>query len=162
MRSSAPTKGCRIFFSDETFFRSLGIVKYLDFLSKAALLKFGTASLQHPWEDWKDGSKSSPQKFPSTDRVHRRDLNHVAHHPSGSLSSAACSLDRRFSCWWRRRHPRTPDRPMVIGAASSAVRHRKSGGCWRQHCHRGGRACVPRRVHAPDDQHAARHQPCAL
>src|SRR5262245_3713631 len=102
MRRSAPTKGCRIFFSAETFFRSLGIVKYLDFSCKVALPKFGTASLQHPWEDWKDGSEPSPQKFPSTGRVHRRDLNRVAHHPSGSLSSAACSLDGRFFCWSRR------------------------------------------------------------
>ena len=46
-------------------------------------------------------------------------------------------------------HLRAPDRPMAIGAAWPAVRHREPAGRRHQYRHRGGRACGPGRLYAP-------------
>ena len=40
----------------------------------------------------------------------------------------------------RERHRRAPDGSMAVGAAWSAIRHRKPAGCRQQYRHRGGRA----------------------
>ena len=41
------------------------------------------------------------------------------------------------------RHHRAADRPMAIGAARPAIRHRESAGRRQQYRHRGGRQCGP-------------------
>ena len=47
------------------------------------------------------------------------------------------------------RHLRAADRPMAVGAAWPAIRHREPAGRGQQYRHRGGRACASRRLYAP-------------
>ena len=48
----------------------------------------------------------------------------------------------------RERHYGAPDRPMAVGAARPAIRHREPAGRRRQYRHRGGRECAARWLHA--------------
>ena len=47
---------------------------------------------------------------------------------------------------------RAPDRPVAVGAARPAIRHREPAGRRRQYRHRGGRAMRRRRLYAPPGQ----------
>ena len=67
-----------------------------------------------------------------------------------------------FARWRRGRHHRAPDRPMAVGAARPAIRHREPAGRRQQYRHRGGRACAAGRLHAPPGQSGERDQRDAL
>ena len=82
---------------------------------------------------------------------HRRQFLHLA---AGAAALPAVSriawaqaypsrpvrIDRRLYPGRQHRHHRAPDGSMAVGAARSAIHHRKSTGRWHQHRHRGGRA----------------------
>ena len=78
------------------------------------------------------------------------------------LSDAAGAPDRRLYARRRDRHPGAPDRPMAVGAARPAIRHREPAGRRQQYRHRGGRACARRRLHAAPGRSGQRHQRHAL
>src|SRR5262249_5558025 len=65
-----------------------------------------------------------------------------------SLSISAGALDRAVRTSRRDGHYCAAHRAMVVGAAGSAIRHRKSPGCRQQCWHRGGRARGSRRLYA--------------
>ena len=57
-----------------------------------------------------------------------------------------------FAAGGGNRHRRAPDRPMAVGAARPAIRHREPAGCRQQYRHRGGRACAAGRLYASAGQ----------
>ena len=71
-------------------------------------------------------------------------------------------IDRRLCGRRYGRHHRAPDRPMAVGAARPAIRHREPAGRRHQYRHRGGRACAAGRLHASRGRPVRRDQRDAL
>ena len=71
-------------------------------------------------------------------------------------------IDRRLRPRRRDRHHRAPDRPMAVGAARPAIRHREPAGRRQQYRHRGGRERAAGRLHAPPGRRGERDQRDAL
>ena len=69
-----------------------------------------------------------------------RAAGRLAHRAGASLSDAAGAHRRRLCRRRCDRHRRASDRPMAVGAARPAIRHREPAGRRRQYRHRGGRA----------------------
>ena len=79
-----------------------------------------------------------------------------------SLSDAAGAHHRRLSAGRRDRHRRASDRPMAVGAAWPAIRHREPAGRRQQYRHRGGRARAAGWLYAPAGRRGERDQRDAL
>ena len=105
---------------------------------------------------------SPPKAISASGRGRCRTPGSVARHLGASLSVAAGALDSRLYLGRQHRHHIAPVGSAVVGAARSAIHHRKSTGGWHQHRHRGGRARAGRRPYASFRQCIKRNQCDAL
>ena len=113
----------------------------------------GVIAGSRPSPEMKGGRyETSPPTISASGRGRCRAPGRVALRLGASLSVAAGACHCAVRCRRRCRHYCAPDGSMAIGAARSAIRHRKSAGCRRQYRHRGGRPCARRWLHAPPDQ----------
>src|SRR5262249_16721274 len=93
--------------------------------------------------------ETSPPKFLASSPGCRRAGGGIGDGGGAVLSDAAGAYCRRISSGWRRRHRRSPDGTMAVGAARPAIHHREPAGRRQQYRDRGGRARACRRLHAP-------------
>ena len=93
--------------------------------------------------------ETSPPTISASGSGRCRAAGRLADRKGANLSDAAGPHRRRFCRRRRNRHRRAPDRPMAVGAARPAIRHREPARRRQQYRDRGGRQCAGRRLHAP-------------
>src|SRR5262249_30150165 len=115
---------------------------------KAANIRAKERAASHTLQRGRFKNETSPPKFSPSRSGRCRAAGRIAHREGASLSDAAGANHRWFPRGRRGRHPRTPDGSMALRTTRSALRHREPARRGHQYRHRGGRECIPRRLHA--------------